>query len=226
MHRFVALGCSLTAQDGFISYFNKKYNLDIKNLAEGAGSNGLQMFRLNNLLYQNLVDNNTTLLWQVTGPDRAFQLIDTRYITDENIFKPSPNTGRFSYTKETIYPFNVISINPLSNNLYWKDKDKNYKLNLQTVFCDVYKWSKIVKNIILYFGWSDLLDLSKDDVNNAMSLIRSCDNITILDLPYSVVDWCKSRNLQFEEDKWHPTQESYEIWGSHVLEPLLEKELK
>lgn len=226
MYRFVSLGCSLTEQFGYIDYFNSKYNLKIHNIAEAAGSNGLQVLRLNNLLYKGLVGKNTTLIWQITSLDRHFQLFNEKFV-DPDVFVDSQKASKPPFTIEEIVPFNVTGINPLCHSLYWRHKNEFiFKLNLQNILCEIFKYSKIVKNIILHFGWADLLGLTKSEFDNAMVLINSCPNITVIPVYKSIVDWCKSNNMPFEKDDWHPTRHSYEVWGQNILEPILIKEIK
>jgi hypothetical protein len=217
MKKYVALGCSLTAQDGFINYINQTYNLEIENLAVSAGSNGLQMHRLNNLLVDGSIGEETTLLWQITSPQRPF---DIHAEVDEEFKNGTPFIGFFDWIPEKINLYNSQSTVLLCNTKYYRNTNTNINFNMQTLCCDLYKWSKIVKKIIVYFGWNSLVDESK--IQSFLNPLKNLHNVEILNSDLSIVDWCKTQKLHFD-DSIHPTKESYIQWGKQVLVPTIFK---
>ena len=222
MYNYFALGCSLTQQDGFVNYFNIKYNLNIENLAVGAGSNQLQMHKMNNLLLQEKINSDTILLWQVTSADRPFDLFHAYDVTYKQNCK---YTGYVSFIEEHCeLTRNKYTATLCNNYLYEEQKIynllKNNDYNFQNLICDIYKFSLLVKHIILFLGWKEVSSVSA--IRNGFNFLNSTSNITCIDTDKSIVDWCKSKELDFWDD-YHPKKNSYEKWAVEVLEPILIK---
>jgi len=217
MKKYIALGCSFTAQDGFINYINQTYNFNIENLAVPAGSNWLQTHRLNNLLIDNQVDSSSTLLWQITSPTRSFEILPSVQSQFKNGI---PFNGIFDWHPEKINLYGVEHTALLSNNNYFQDKNINSYYNMQTLICDIYKWSKIVKKIIVYLGWSSVIPA--DQFEKTFFPLQNLTNVEILPVESSICDWCKDQSLTFS-DTCHPTNNSYIAWGKKILVPVLLK---
>jgi hypothetical protein len=215
MKNYVALGCSLTAQDGFINYINQTYNFNIENLAVSAGTNWLQIHRLNNLLINNQIGAESTLLWQITSPLRNFKLLPA---VPRQFKNGIPFDGIFDWHPEKINLYGVEHTALLSNNNYFQTKDENFYYNMQTLICDIYKWSKIVKKIIVYLGWSSIIP--NGDFDKTFFLLNNLENVEILPAELSICDWCKDQLLEFG-DCMHPVTESYVSWGKEILVPVL-----
>jgi hypothetical protein len=216
MKKYIALGCSLTARDGYVNYINSVHGLDILNLAVAAGSNQLQTYRLNNLLVNRDVGSESILLWQITGIGRNFELLPAQM--GKSYCSGTPYQGMFDWTPEKIQPWNEEYVSLLSNNPYHNDRFNNNKLVLHDLMCNIYKWSCIVNRIIVYFGWNSISDTAT--LNTFVNFIRQRHNVTVLPYRSSILDWCKKQQLEFEDDR-HPSKNSYIKWGSDVLVPVL-----
>jgi hypothetical protein len=217
MKKYVALGCSLTAQDGFVNYINQTYNLEIENLAVSAGSNLLQMHRLNNFLIDNQVGKNTTLLWQITSPHRGFEILP---MVQEQFKNGIPYSEFFDWIPEKVNFYKLEHVALLCNNDYVQNLNSNPYYNMQTLMCDIYKWSNIVERIIVYFGWNSMLPLNQ--LQKSFDFIHKLKNVEVLNLESSIVDWCLNKKLQFDSSS-HPTKDSYIQWGKEVLVPVIFK---
>jgi hypothetical protein len=212
-NKFIALGCSLTAQPGYIDFLKNEYNLNITNLAVGAGSNLLQQHRLNNLYVRNEIDSNSVLLWQITFPKRNHLLVDdkTHYLK------------KHQYINEKVELFNLPCYALLTHNSYFEPHQysPNYDENLQTLAVMIH-WSFMCKQIIVYLGW----DFMDDNVYNIFSnFISKRSNILMLPNESNIVGWCKKQQLEFTDDL-HPCKESYIEWAKHNLIPVLGLNLK
>lgn len=215
MKPYVSLGCSLTAQSGYVNYIKKAYNLEIENLSVSAGSNFLQIHKLNNLLIDKQVGNDTTLLWQITSPARQFEI----HPRAPRQFKNGiPYVGIFDWVPEPVNLFKSDHTVFLCNNSYYDNKTTNLDYNMQSLLCDIYKWSKIVKRIIVYFGWSSMLPTTH--IVMSMNFLNDLPNVCCLNLESSIVDWCRQNKLSFDDSE-HPTEESYIRWAQQVLVPVL-----
>lgn len=224
MQQIISLGCSLTAPyTGYINYLSKAHGLNITNLAVAAGSNEIQSFRLNNLLVNDQIDRDAILLWQITSPWRSlrtFTAFDSKpyadnCVSDKNLIHDCfyENTGCFDEQ----------SLLLLSNHKYFENYNHNPPYNLHMTVCDIYKWSFLVKDIIVYLGWS-FLD-REEPINKSLEFLSKAKNITVIPKEQSILDVCKNNNWSLEDDS-HPTRESSIKWAKQVLEPVLLSKLK
>ncbi len=224
MQQIISLGCSLTAQSGYINYLNRTHDLNIKNLAVSAGSNELQSFRLNNLLVENQVERDAVLLWQITTPYRSLQTFSAEDSEPHNSNCGDPAAGVIFdcfYEKTGLY--NDQSLLLLCNHKYFDNYLPNVSYNFHMTACDIFKWSFLVKHIIVYLGWS-WLDCD-DNVNKSLDFLKTVENITVIPKENSILDVCKNNNWSLKDD-FHPTEESYINWGKQVLEPVLLSKIK
>lgn len=219
MEEIVALGCSLTAQSGYVKHLNRQYNLGIKNLAVSAGSNELQNFRLNNMLVTDQIGRDTILLWQITSPWRSFKSIPQRYSKSYENKLGNPNSdGSYDCFYEKIGLFDERSLILLCNHKYFDDFYQNPAYNLHMTICDIVKWSFLVKNVIVYLGWS-FLDGS-NSIDKSLELLSKYENIKVIPKQNSILDVCADNGWALYDD-FHPTEESYIKWSNLILEPIL-----
>lgn len=217
-HRFVSLGCSITAQDGYINYFNQKYNLDIVNLAVSAGSNQLQSFRLNNLLVDRQVGPSTTLFWQLTSPQRHFEIRDFDNSHGLRRGESFSKNQSYNWIETPIKPYGGKHAAFLCNAEHLYLNYLSYEYVLQTTVCDIYKWSYLVKDIVVYLGWSFFA--GAEYVDRALEVLKDRPNITIIPKEHSVLDLCMTRGWPLADDL-HPSREGYVLWAQEILEPML-----
>jgi hypothetical protein len=212
----IFLGCSITSDEGYVNYFNTKYNINALNLAVGAGSNQLQSYRLNNLLVKKEIGVGTTLFWQITNPLRQFDLYPA--VSGQVHAVGKPYHAPFNWTPEVLQPFNEESIAFLCNAEHLHVLPDNSKFNLQTLVCDIYKWSKLVDEIVVYLGWSFFEE--PEIIDQALAVLDDCPNVLVLPREHSVLDYCQNKKWELRDDM-HPTRESYIRWAQEVLEPIL-----
>ena len=211
MNRIIALGCSHTAIDGYINYFNKMYNLEIENFAESAGSNQLQLHKLNNAYIKNKIDNSTILLWQITSPVRNHIIIPDK----NSKCSGTPREGLYNWTPIEIELGDHLGCALLANHPDCKITNPyDHVVNLQNIIIGIVQWSYIVKKIIVYFGWEFL---SNSEYESSIKILEQRTNITILPKDQSIVSWCRNQNLEFADDFQHPLPQSYIKWGEANL---------
>lgn len=213
-NRYISLGCSLTAQTGYIKFLIREYGLDITNLAVSAGSNQLQQHRLNNLYVKNQINLNTILLWQITFPLRSHALIDYDEFAETN-----SSSEFFDNIRENVELFQSSHYALLTHNPYFQKIHvaSNYNENLQNLTIDIMHWSFLCKKIIVYLGW-DFME--KKVYKTFLNFLKRRPNILVLPQESNIVDWCKNNNLEFSDDL-HPTEESYIQWAKSNLIPVL-----
>ena len=219
MTNYIALGCSLTAQEGWVAKLSSSKNLSIHNLAVSAGSNELQIARLRDLIFQNKINNETILIWQITGWQREFQALKPSQ-DNKKYTNGEPGQGSFDYwnLENNLTKSSTIAL--LGNNEYFKSYPlKHTQYAIQQLTSEIWLWSQIVKRIFVCAGW---VDICKEKGYIEMSTFLSKQpNITILPPESSILDWCKSQKLLLS-DSYHPCKESYEQWAESVLWPWLQ----
>jgi len=201
MHNIIALGCSLTRQDGYIKYFNEEYSLNIKNYAVSGGSNQLQCHKLNNAYINGDLDESTILIWQITSPSRAHALTTN---TNGNQGNPEGN-NKFNYVPEKVSLFNKKRYALLHQHpCIYKMTLDDYHENLQNLIIEITHWSYVVKKIIVHFGWTFF---EVEEWRKIHSWFSQRENILLIPKENCICDWVIMRRLPLADD-FHPTEES------------------
>lgn len=227
--KFIALGCSLTAVVGWTRYFSRDLKLDLVDLSEGASSNLSQIIKLKNyLLTADMLDRlgNIVLLWQITNPGRPTCVIENSFNSKsyQNFYQyPGHEDGRdfFTYNlkfnkKEVI---GLLSHNPFFDNPHMRLHSSDAQFE-QVIF-DIVLLSKLVKHTVIWYGWKDLDNA--DRLKDLNAFLTQQNNVTLVPMEHSIVDWCRDNNLDFFLDGEHPTSESSVQWGKQILLPVLQK---
>jgi hypothetical protein len=237
-YKYVSLGCSFTDwPDGYVDYLNENYNLNIINLGQGGGSNYLQHFRLSNLYAKQLIDKDTTLLWQLTAPEREFFNIDdnnqTAYLKYGKFVEKKPewsyewyweNTSP-AYTQEewSIFDKPSISINANNKEFYRRIQTQdpeaplNSIYNLHNTLVNIGLWSNVVKEIILFFGW-DWYGENKDEMYpKTVEFLNRYSNISVIPIEKNMMQWSIDKNIPLAEDGQHPSKVGQIDWCKNVL---------
>lgn len=224
MQQIIALGCSLTAQPGYVNYFNNTHNLNITNLAASAGSNELQSFKLNNLLVNNQVSRDSILLWQLTTPWRTLRTFTN---SDSEPFNSNCGFPGENIFHDCIYEntglFSEPSLMLLCNHAYFANYWHNPTYNLHMTICDIVKWSFLVEEVIVYLGWS--FSDTQEHIDTSLKFLSTFKNITVIPKEHSILDVCNDNKWPIKEDQ-HPTEDSYINWAKQVLEPVLFSKIK
>ena len=227
--KFIALGCSLTAVVGWTRYFSQDLKLDLVDLSEGSSSNLSQIIKLKNyLLTANMLDklDNIVLLWQITSPGRSTCVIEKSF--DSKSYQNSyPFPGHedvrdfFTYNlkfnkKEVI---GLLSHNPFFNDPHMRLHSLDAQF--EQVMFDIVLLSKLVKHTVIWYGWKDLDH--KDRLKDINSFLTQQNNMTLVPMEHSIVDWCRDNKLEFFDDGEHPKSKSSIQWGKQILLPVLQK---
>lgn len=225
---YLSLGCSLSQMQGWYDDFNNNLNikLNLYPLAEGASSNLTQVHKLKNYIINlNLLNqlDKVVLLWQLTAPARKTGVIDD--IPSNQIYKKyykhdinGKNFSDFFNIETAIFKSKCIGL--LSNNTYLKNNNFSIEAEFEQVIFDIILFSKLVKKIVIWYGWKDLYDQNKLEKINTM--FRKNKNICLIEPNNSILDWCRANNLEFLDSR-HPTAESSSKWGETVLLPIIKK---
>lgn len=225
---YLSLGCSLSRMPGWYDDFNNNLNekLNLYPLAEGSSSNLTQVYKLkNHILNLNLLNklDKVVLLWQLTSPQRKTGVIDD--IPSNQIYKKhykhniNGNIFLDFFNIETAI-FKSKCIGLLDNNMYLKQHNFSIEAEFEQLIFDIMLFSKLVKKIVIWYGWKNLYDQNKLEKINSM--FRKNNNIYLIEPNNSIIDWCRENNLNFL-DSGHPSEESSARWGETILLPIIKK---
>ena len=207
------LGCSLSAQRGYANYLELQGN-EVINLARSAGSNDLQQFLLGECFMQGKIDRESTIIWQITGLQRKSLVLEK---FDPNFCNGSVSAGRHDWVPINLCMSGEYKVWLLSNNTLVPKYYADESVLLQNLAIDIYRWSLLVKKIIVVMGWKDIA--VKESLQSFLDWLTS-KQILVIPLEQSIVDWCRTTGQEFSDDE-HPAESGYIHWCKHNLERLL-----
>lgn len=215
----VTLGCSLTEGLSWPSYIANCYNLQLTNLALGAGSNTTQVNRIHDyILTQPITDS--LVIWQITYFHRYGYRYPPYYresdlpdvlSTEEFRILPSPIPNYFDNT----HHLDVA-------NFYCHDRvQANTFLHMSELFCTILLVKHIFKNVLVFFADNTEMVPFK----NVYPLIEEFfqkHQIDYVSLDHALNPWCLKNLMPMDETR-HPTIDTYNSYAEKFLIPLVDK---
>jgi len=216
----VALGCSLTeGLQSWPSYIANRYNLQLVNLALGAGSNTTQVNRIHDyILTQPITDS--LVIWQITYFHRYgyrypvyYRAEDLPEVLSKEEF--STYSSPFPNYFDNTYHLDVA-------NYYCHDQTQaNTFLHMSELFCTILLVKHIFKNVLVFFA--DNTEMIP--FNNVYSLIEEFfhkHQIDYVSLDHALNPWCLKNLMPMDETR-HPTIETYNKYAEEFLIPKVDK---
>lgn len=217
-NRLITLGCSLTHHAGWASTLQKRLDIPLINLSMSSGSNQLQQWRFQELVFKDNITDKDIVIWQITGSERRFARkrlfsltnaqreqhkldidIDGTKILSKNIFD---NYYRLDYLSHASYK-------------KWDPQDEQ---NLENLLFYIISSKKMTPNTFVIYGWENCIP---SDYKSIFESQLSKHNITIIDQP--IVEWCHANKLSFHPDNVHPLQSAYETYVDDYLLSTLQE---
>jgi hypothetical protein len=224
--KLFTLGCSLTHHYGMKEKVASMLNAELINFAESAGSNQLQINKIQNYIINNSVTHNDIILWQITGScrshNRLFPNNENRALVDKVQKEQfSDLYGHWVRSPANIFDgvsrLDLLSNSPLLHTMtFTKTCDENQ--NLETLLANIILLSAKCKNLLVMYGWESIFFTEKNKNIFYEKLLRH--NIPVLTESY--LDWVIQQNLPLLDDS-HPTMESGEIFAEKVIVPKLKE---
>jgi hypothetical protein len=213
MSKLITLGCSITSQCGVKEHLSKLLNLENLDLSHSAGSNQLQVKRLFELFLNNRIEKNDIVCWQITGVYRNYlrlQLDSQQQVEDiqKNNFKDPYHHYTYSKNKNIFDQKNRIEIlcnSPLVENEF----DENDEL--QTLLGTIILLKQYCKNIIIVFGWKEVMLTDQKTVFKKLLNEYDIDFVDEYFLEFS-----KDRNMPMM-DNMHPGLEAGTLYAEEVI---------
>lgn len=224
--KLLTLGCSLTHHYGMKEKVASKLNADLIDFAESAGSNQLQINKIQNYVINNSIDQDDIILWQITGTGRQYERLFPNKKNADMVNKVQKEQFSFPSSHWVKAPANVfdginridlLSHSPLATTMTSTEAyDENQ--NLETLLATIILLSAKCKNLLVVYGWESLFVTEKNKKIFNEHLSRH--NIPVLSEPY--LDWVIREKLTLSDDN-HPSMESGQIFAEKVIIPKLKQ---
>jgi hypothetical protein len=224
--KLFTFGCSLTQFVGIKEKLSSLIGVDYIDSAQAAGSNQLQINKFNELVLKNKIDKNDVIYWQITFMYRRYKRLMINYL---DIIDDIQNTKHKYQGKHYIMnSSNIFDHTPridLMSNSPWFDSNSDesetdFNQDLQTLLSTIILAKKITKNIIIVFGWDDVMPL---EFLTIFKKYLDKHNIKYVDKSY--LTFVNENNLDYM-DEIHPTKKSAEIFVETMVYPLLKEILR
>lgn len=224
--KLFTFGCSLTDFKGIKEKLSNLLGVEFVNSAQAAGSNQLQINKFNELVLENKITNEDIIYWQITFMLRRYRRLMKHHLPQiENMQK---NQFKFPGTHFTISNPNIFDnqtrIDLMTNSpwysKYIKESEIDYNQDLQTLLSTIILSKKITKNVIVVFGWDEVIT---DDYLKIFKNYLKKNNIKYVDESY--LTYVTKNNLEFMDDL-HPTEKSAELFAENIIYPLLKEMIK
>lgn len=189
-------------------------NCENVNLSQCAGSNPLQVQRIQEYIIRNQVDTSDIVVWQLTGIARMHIRSPFLKGTNSHVVESQPNIfdGRIRY--DFLSNSEVVDT-PENRKLY------DEGVALETLLANIILVSKMYPKTLIVFGFSGMFYEEKDKLK--FTNLLDFHNVNYIDEYY--VKWARDHKLPFHADREHPRPKAGEKFVSLVIIPKL-KELE
>ena len=225
INNIITLGCSLTHQHGWAKYIAESLKLPLVNLAQSAGSNQIQMKKIQEYIFANNITETDLVIWQITGTERRHKREKLTNELTQEIDKQSAqqqSDTRFYPTIMTDDFANIFDQTPRVDFLCQND-DATTMVDeeqfLEDLLFYILAIKKFTPNLIIFFGWNK--SLPYEHFSKFKTLLRN-NNITVID--EAITDWCLNSKLNFEPCL-HPTIGASYWYAKENILPAIEKML-
>ena len=218
----ITLGCSVTHNPGVKETLSELTKLNLVNLSQSAGCNGLQVLKMQEYILTNSFNETDVIIWQISQIERVH--VRTKL------------TERFLHRTNTVITSKVIEHHYVnSNKNLFDDEDRGdllchsplideYNFNydvaqgLQTLIATIVMVKKIHPKILVYLGWDKAV--MPDSYKDKIYEILDKHNVDYLKQPF--LEWVVYNNGTLLDSK-HPTPESGMKFAEQVLYPKLKE---
>lgn len=221
-NRLITLGCSVTQHVGWAKSLADSMKISLINLAQSSGSNALQQFRFQELIFSDNITSNDIIIWQVTGTERSYlrKPANPAFLKQKKI--ENKNT---SHARAIIHSTNIFDkkerIDFLSHSNFSQRYNYGDILDLEQNFEDLLFYiisaKKMTPNVFVVYGWRSVVS---ENYKSIFEEQLSKHNIKMFKEP--IVDWCIKNKLKLLDDS-HPKQEAYQEYCNNYMYPQLKE---
>lgn len=225
MSKLITLGCSLTHQEGLKERLSSLTDLELLNVSESAGSNGLQIYRLEKLIIDQIIDPDDIIIWQITSDTR----VPCRIMLSDALEKQEIIDIQSELDKSDEYHY-VMSETNLFDDHQRVDLLCNSPLvGKRTLDHDVNQWNqsllatmimlrKMDVRLLVFLGWQDVFE---DSVRETFLAMLESNDILHVKIPY--VEYVRNNGNGFRDDGQHPSEESAAEFAEKIIFPKLQE---
>ena len=224
--KLFTFGCSLTEFEGIKEKLSSLLNVELINSAQAAGSNQLQINKFNELVLEDKITNNDIIYLQITFMYRKYKRLTMRDLDIvEDIQKTKHKYIGSHYVIKSLNVFdNEKRIDLMSNSPWFEsnldESEVDFNNDLQTLLSTIILAKKITKNVLVVFGWDDIIPL---EYIKTFKTYLNKHNIKYIDKSY--LSFINENNLDYMDDL-HPTKKSAEIFAETIVYPLLNEMIR
>jgi hypothetical protein len=225
INKIITLGCSLTQQHGWAEYVSQSLKLPLINLSQAAGSNQIQMKKIQEYIFANNITDSDLIIWQITGTERRHK---REKITKElalEIDKQSERQKRDTKFHPTIMTDSFTNIFDLTKRVDFlcQNDDATTMIDeeqfLEDLLFHILAIKKFTPNLIIFFGWNK--SLPHEHFSKFKNILKD-NNVSVID--EAITDWCLKNKLNFEPCLHPSIGASYRYAKENIL-PAIEKML-
>ena len=225
INNIITLGCSLTHQHGWAEYIAQSLKLPLINLSQAAGSNQIQMKKIQEYIFANNITNKDLIIWQITGTERRHK---REKMTNElalEIDKQSERQKRDTKFYPTIMadPFTNIFDQTQRVDFLCQNDDATAMLDeeqfLEDLLFYILAIKKFTPNLIIFFGWNKSLPYKH--FSKFKNILKD-NNVSVIE--EAITDWCLKNKLNFKPCLHPSIGASYQYAKENIL-PAIEKML-
>jgi hypothetical protein len=222
--KLITLGCSLTENGGVASTLSKLAGIKLLNVAHSAGSNQLQVLRMQELIVNDQIAADDIIYWQITGIYRTHLRLQLARLAEvEEIQKSEFSAnGLHHYTpseKNIFDKFNRIDLlanSPLVESSSTADIDDS----LQTLVACLISTKRAVANLTVVFGWDAIMDPYRSKI---FKQYLAKFNINFVD--QSFLEYAVHNRLGMT-DSMHPDTAAGVQFATEIAYPSIVNQLK
>lgn len=212
----ITLGCSLTAEMGVKEELAELLNQDMINLAQSAGSNQLQIFRLHECLNKKLIKSDDIIYWQLTSISRRYlrisfeNILEVNQVQEKNFKFP---LRHYVESQENIFD-NKKRIDLFCNSPMISRKFDEEQI-LQELVATLILIKSYCPKTIVVFGWNRIMPL---DYMLKFKNILTDNSIDYIKQTY--LEYAYHNNLEMDDHN-HPAPSAGIKFANEVVYPKL-----
>jgi len=203
----ITLGCSLTYLPGWANVISDKMNLNLINLSMSAGSNQLQIKRLQQFLLVKNISKHDAVVWQITSTARGYS---RKLIYNKEIDKNKPEfTSMFENIFDNKKRIDLLSVSPDVT------RDIDEPQLLEDILFHLIVVKKYTPNLLVFLGWEQA---TSDQYREKFLSALVKNNIDFTN--EYMCEWCILNNYKMDSNL-HPSPAGYEAYAKDIIIPKL-----
>lgn len=219
-NRLITLGCSITNHPGWATHISNTMKLPLINLSESSGSNTLQQFRFQELIFKDKITSNDIIIWQITGIERSYlrKLKNSNLEQQEYLDETSTIYSKNIFDNKERIDFLSHSSIALQHRFETPSDLNSCEQDLENLLFYIISAKHMTPNVFVVYGWKSAVS---EEYKSIFEYQLFKYDIKMFKNP--IVDWCANNNLDFMDDNMHPTVTAYANYCDNYMYPRLKE---